>query len=98
MACGIQFPDQGSLLGYLRWEHRVLGTGPPGKSLHYRLLQAIEWSSLCYAVGPCCLVILYRECVYLNLKAPNLSPNSLFLGGRAVLGFLCFSLVVESGG
>ena len=26
---------------------------------HYRLLQDIEYSSLCYMVGPCCLSILY---------------------------------------
>ena len=31
-ACGIQFPDQGSNLGPLRWERKVLATGPPGKS------------------------------------------------------------------
>ena len=31
-ACGIWFPDQGSNLGPLRWEHGVKGTGPPGKS------------------------------------------------------------------
>ena len=31
-ACGI-FPDQGSNLGSLHWERRVLPTGPPGKSL-----------------------------------------------------------------
>ena len=30
---GSQFPDQGSNLGPLQWEHRVLTTGPPGKSL-----------------------------------------------------------------
>ena len=26
---------------------------------HYGLLQAIEYSSLCYTVGPCCLSVLY---------------------------------------
>ena len=26
---------------------------------HYRLLQAIGYSSLCYAVGPYCLSVLY---------------------------------------
>ena len=31
MACGIYFPDQGSNLGPLHWEHGVLATGPPGK-------------------------------------------------------------------
>ena len=32
VACGIQFPDQGSNPGLLDWEHRVLATGHPGKS------------------------------------------------------------------
>ena len=32
-ACGIYFPDQGSNLDLLHWEHRVLGIGLPGKSL-----------------------------------------------------------------
>ena len=31
VACGIQLPDQGSNLGPLHWELRVLATGPPGK-------------------------------------------------------------------
>ena len=26
---------------------------------HYRLLQCVEYSFLCYAVGPCCLSILF---------------------------------------
>ena len=33
VACRIQFPDQGSNLSPLNWEHRVLATGPSGKSL-----------------------------------------------------------------
>ena len=33
--CGIQLPDQGSNLGPLHWERRVLATGPPGKSLEH---------------------------------------------------------------
>ena len=32
-ACGIQCPDRGSNPGPLHWEHGVLPTGPPGKSL-----------------------------------------------------------------
>ena len=31
-ACGIKFLDQGSNLGPLHWERRVLVTGSPGKS------------------------------------------------------------------
>ena len=31
---------------------------------HYRLLQDIEYSSLYYIVGPCCLSVLYIVVVY----------------------------------
>ena len=30
---------------------------------HYRLLQDIEWSSLCYTVGPCSLSVLWKGLV-----------------------------------
>ena len=30
---GSEFPDQGLNLCLLHWKHRVLSTGPPGKSL-----------------------------------------------------------------
>ena len=33
-ACRIQFPDQGPNPDPLHWEHRVLATGPPGRSQH----------------------------------------------------------------
>ena len=33
VACGVQFPDQGSNPGPLYWEHRVLATGSPGRSV-----------------------------------------------------------------
>ena len=33
VACGIQFPDQGSNPDSLYWEHGVLATGPPGSPL-----------------------------------------------------------------
>ena len=46
-ACEIQLSGQGSSPGPLNWEHRVLATGPPGKSpgcwfLSYAQLLAIE--------------------------------------------------------
>ena len=41
VACGIQFPDQGSNRGLLHWEHRVLATGLPGKSVVQLLKQGI---------------------------------------------------------
>ena len=40
-ACGIHFPDQGSNPGPLHWGHRVLATGPPGKSLSPFLINKI---------------------------------------------------------
>ena len=33
LSCGMLFLDQGLNPGPLHWEHRVLATGPPGKSL-----------------------------------------------------------------
>ena len=34
VACGIQFPDQESNLGFLHWKPRALATGPPRKSTY----------------------------------------------------------------
>ena len=40
---------------------------------HYGLLQDIDYTSLCYIVGACCLSILYIVvCVY-ESKTPSLS-------------------------
>ena len=38
VVCGIYFPDQRSNLGPLHWQHRVLTTEPPGRSLLLLLL------------------------------------------------------------
>ena len=40
---------------------------------HYRLLQDIEYHSLCYAIGPCCLSI-----IYIYRSTCLLTPNSQF--------------------
>ena len=40
-AWGIQFPDQGLNPGPLHWEHRVLATGPPEKSLIFFLKYSV---------------------------------------------------------
>ena len=37
---------------------------------HYGLLQDIEYSSLCYTVGPCCLSILYVIVLSANSTLP----------------------------
>ena len=34
---------------------------------HYRLLQDIEYSSLCYTVGPCCLSFLFYKFILFYL-------------------------------
>ena len=46
---------------------------------HYRLLQDIEYSSLCHTVNPCCLSILYIVCVSVNpiLLIYSSSPSPL---------------------
>ena len=41
---------------------------------HFRLLQDNEYSSLCYAVGPCCLRVLYIVVGICLSQTPNLSP------------------------
>ena len=38
---------------------------------HYRLLQDIEYRSLCYIVGPCCLSILYIQVCICWSQTPN---------------------------
>ena len=37
----------------------ALPSEPPGKPLHYRLLQDIDYSSLCYTGNFCCLLHIY---------------------------------------
>ena len=53
---------------------------------HYSLLQDIEYSSLCYTVGPCCLSILYTvTCILEKAVAPTLQYSCLEnpMGGGA---------------
>ena len=65
LSCGMQnfqFPNQGSNLGPLHWEHGVLAAGPPGKSLvgsvvknppaSTRTFQAWAWKSHILLVKP----------------------------------------------
>ena len=49
---------------------------------HFGLSWDIEYSSLCYTVGPCCLSILYMYvcvCVYIYINLYLLIPNSLLV-------------------
>ena len=45
VACGIYFPDQGSNLGSLLWEHGVVSTGQPGKSPNIFLTKPLSRGS-----------------------------------------------------
>ena len=52
-ACGIWFPDQGSNLGPLHWEHGILATAPPGKSQLWFLFLSPSCSFLSrFSVSP----------------------------------------------
>ena len=48
-----QFPNQGLNPGPLHWQHEVLTTRPPGKSLHYLILRVMIklQSSRTYGTG-----------------------------------------------
>lgn len=41
---------------------------------HYGLLQDIEYDSLYYAVGPCCLIFIYGSVYLERTMAPTPSP------------------------
>ena len=63
--------------------------------LHYKLLQDIDYSSLCYTIGPCCFSTLYIV-VYICLsQTPSLSlcppstPSFSFINHKFVFYF-CF--------
>ena len=45
--------------------------------LHYRLLKYIEYSSLCYTAGPCCISFLYKLICICQPQTPNLSLPTL---------------------
>ena len=46
-ACGIKFPDQVLNPDPIHWEHRVLATGPPGKSPGLFLEMDADYTSMC---------------------------------------------------
>ena len=81
----IRFPDQGSNLGSLLWEHAVFATGPPGKSLWYLLKSLKSWQQWAYmfpsgnmvTTPRCVCVCVQRET---GLPAPPALPHSSPLG------------------
>ena len=76
---------------------------------HYGLSQDIEYSSLCYMVGPCCLSILNVNNLYLGFPGSSDGEESTYNAGDpgliyilflAVLGLRCcmsFTLVARAG-
>ena len=61
---------------------------------HYRLLQDIEYSSLCYTIGPCCSSILYTAVCICYSQAPDLSlPTSFPFGSKKFVFYVCESLL-----
>ena len=69
-------------------------------SFPLQVIKGIEYSSLCYTVGPCCLVILYIVSVNSKLliypSLPTLSPLvtiSLFHVCKSVSGIISFSFM-----
>ena len=43
---------------------------------HYGLLRDIEYSSLCYAVGPCCLIHSIYNSLHMLIPNSHCSPPS----------------------
>ena len=57
---------------------------------HYRLLQDIEYSSLCHTVGPCWLSILYIVVCICHSQILNLSPPPFPFGNCKFIFYVCF--------
>ena len=94
-ACRIQFPDQGLNPGPLHWEHGVLPTGPPGKSLFYYSLRL--WVSLTFSAVYSVYFIDFHLDLYYIISSPffaflfsqflNMETEILFL-----IPFLLFNV------
>ena len=51
---------------------------------HFKLLQDIEYSSLSYIVGPCCLSILYNVVQFSSVASNSLRPHDHSTPGLSV--------------
>ena len=61
----------------------------------YRSLQDIEYSSLCYTVGPCCLSILYIVVCICQSKTPNLYfPLPFPFSNHKFVFYVCESIAL----
>ena len=91
-ARGIQSPDQGSNLGSLHWELRVLATGPPRKSLNSFLSKLCVFESV--MLHPGCLTPHFPH-VYTDTQykiIAGVSAGTVFAKVRisaVLLGFPC---------
>ena len=65
-------------------------------SFHYRLLQHISQSFLCYTVGPCCLSILGTVVCICQSPAPNLSLLAFPFANHKFVFYVCESISVLS--
>ena len=60
---------------------------------HYRLLQDIDYSSLCYTVGPCCLFYV-QWCVSVNPKLLIYPSPRFSFGSHKFVFYVCESVSV----
>ena len=94
MACGIQFPDQGSNLGPLHWEHGVLATGPLRKSLVHLLTHMFCLGYFC-VLRPGLSQLLGPDVGRLTMGAFLTSVFILEVSCRSRPGWACFFFSVH---
>ena len=79
VACGTQFPDQGSNPGPLHWEHGVLATTPPGKSTE-ALPQSLQWPFF-----ETMLIPQFTECKALQCTSASFSSQLWEIGHAPII-------------
>ena len=85
MSCGIWFPNQGSNLGPLHWEHGVLATGSPRKSL--KLHDSYQGCSFYYSV-----TLYFSDCLaYLKVLLSIKTQKEKWEEEKFGLIYLCLS-------
>ena len=101
---GIQFPDQGSNPGPLRWERRVLATGPPGKSLNITFFlfffqRHFLKDTVPVHFHPVIPALFYSLFIFIGCVSLSSLPRMLGSNGCSVLISTCsvqFSSVAQS--
>ena len=96
VACGILGPRQGSNLHPLQWKHRVLTTGPPGKSLAQLMLESLLCSR-CLWVGIHMWSIFFTVYAYpersILMSPPQITSSPIFFFLTSLLEYNCFTMV-----